>query len=50
MAASELLSKIFYSNYEIPNKISHPEVLLQKVFWKYAAILHENNHAEVRFQ
>ena len=29
---------------------SHPEVFLSKVFWKYAANLQENTHAEVRFQ
>ena len=27
-----------------------PEVFLKKVFWKYAANLQENTHAEVRFQ
>ena len=29
---------------------SHSEVLLKKVFWKYAANLQENTHAEVRLQ
>ena len=28
---------------------SHPEVFLEKVFWKYAANLQENTHAEVQF-
>ena len=29
---------------------SHPEVLLGKVLWKYAANLQENTHTEERFQ
>ena len=29
---------------------SHPELFLVKVFWKYAANLQENTHAELRFQ
>ena len=28
----------------------HPGVFLRKVFWKHAANLQENTHAEVRFQ
>ena len=29
---------------------SHPEVFLEKVFWKYVANLQENTHAKVWFQ
>ena len=29
---------------------SHPEVSSEKAFWKYAANLQENTHAEVWFQ
>ena len=31
------------------SRSSHPEVFFEKGFWKYAANLQENTHAEVRF-
>ena len=34
----------------ISYRSSRPEVFLKNVFWKYAANLQENTHAEVWFQ
>ena len=42
--ARELIWKIVYAEAATQGRS------LEKVFWKYAAILQENTHAEVRFQ
>ena len=43
-------NKIIFSHIESTSRSSHPEVFLEKVFWKYIANLQENTHAEVWFQ
>ena len=54
----QILNALFFSEMLLFDKSfrqrifrsNHPEVFLGKVFWKYAANLQENTHAEMCFQ